>query len=117
MTIKWDDKELKSKLEQKKKAYLIAAGEIGQNQFASKSPVITGLLRNSMSYYTDSGKTNAGKDGVSKPNNIDTVRIGSGIIYAANVEKRGKSAGWMSRTWDNLRSSKAFETLLYKMKF
>jgi hypothetical protein len=100
--IKWDTKKLNSKVELNKKAYLIAAGEVGQNEFVSSSPVITGLLRNSISYYTSNNDISGSENGVSKPSTQNTVRIGSGIIYAASVEKRGKSAGWMSRVWDNL---------------
>ena len=116
MTVKtnWDQRELDDEMDKDVKKFLHASGQAMQNAFAQKSPVITGLLKNSLSYLIDDGSGNSTKDGVSRPTKELTVRGGSGIIYAASVENRGKSAGWMSSVWDDLISRKVFENIANK---
>lgn len=113
---KWDQSDLDAKTKANIDIFLRSAGNAGQNEFAQNSPVITGALKNSMSYYIDDGRNSGGKDKVSKPSRQNTVRIGSGLIYAASVEKRGKSSGWMSKTWDRMIAFKVFEKIAQIMK-
>jgi hypothetical protein len=108
---KWDQSQLDKIMSEDSEKYLIAAGELMQNNFAANSPVITGLLKNSMSYHTSFGKSSSVSNNVSEPIGKNLVRAGSGIIYAASVEARGKSAGWMARTWDKMISGGIFERL------
>lgn len=107
---KWNQKELDRQITADTKRFLSSVGNAGQNEFADNAPFDTGLLANSINYYIfdgrkgDFGSSGVGvpgsKDMVSPPLKLNTVRIGSGLIYAASVTKRGKSAGWMSRVWD-----------------
>lgn len=113
---KWNQKELDAKMKNNVNTFLHAAGNIVVNQFSTSSPVVTGLLRNSLSYQIYNGQGGGGKPKVTKPTKKNTVRAGSNIIYAASVEKRGKSAGWMSKAWDQLIAAKTFEKLAEKMK-
>ena len=115
LSTKWDQRELDKKTQDNVAKFLVAAGEAGQNAFIQKSPIISGLLKNSLSYSISSGGGNSSNNGVSRPSKNDTVRIGSGIIYAEKVESRGKSAGWMSSVWDFLVSGKVFEKLAGKI--
>jgi len=103
---KFDKKPLDKEIDTETRLFLVMTGNVLKNEFAANSPVVTGLLKNSMSYSIHSEPA-LNKDGVSSPGKKNTVRVGSGVIYAASVEARGKSAGWMSRIWDLfLRSGK-----------
>ena len=110
---KWDQRELDRQMEADKKRYLIEAGEDTQNVLAENAPFITGLLSDSMTYHTSYG--NKGSEELSKPIFKDTVRVGSSIIYAASVEERGKSAGWMSKQWDLIIGSRRLDKLKEKI--
>lgn len=129
---KWDQKELDKQIAADTKRFLIAVGEAGQNEFASNAPFDTGLLANSITYHIVDGKKGefgtrgsgvpTEKDRVSKPTGkfftfgaAYIVRIGSGLIYAASVEKRGKSVGWMSKIWDFFLTSGEIEKIQDKV--
>lgn len=111
----WDQRELDEKMIKQTKAFLFASGEHTANEFASNSPVITGALKNSMTYILNSGQTGFAKPPLTRPVRSDTVRAGSPLIYAASVTRRGKSAGWMENVWDRLVASKVFETIADKV--
>lgn len=117
MTVRttWDQSQLDDEIDNDTIKFLVASGEAMQNEFSSNSPFITGLLANSMSYYTSFGKNTSGVDGVSRPEKKNSVRSGSGLVYAASVETRGKSAGWMSRAWDIMIASQLFQRIQEKV--
>ena len=78
------------------------AGHYGVSIAAMRAPVVTGLYRNSLSFKTSTGinsgtgsaagkgKTVVSAKGqeVSGPEQSNTVRIGSGVIYAGKVEQK-----------------------------
>lgn len=115
-TVNWNQKQLDVEINKKVDVFLHGAGNLVVNEFSKNSPVITGLLRNSLNYVIDNGQSGGGQPKMTKPTKKNTVRAGSNIIYAASVEKRGKSSGWMSKAWDMLVAAKAFERLAEKVK-
>jgi hypothetical protein len=103
---RWNGEKLDDKIKNQMNAYLHSVGNIMQNELVSNSPVLTGALRDSIEYVVSGESGN-----ISSPVKPNSVTAGSALVYAASVEKRGKSAGWMSRTWDILVASRIFEAL------
>lgn len=81
--------------------FLATVGTIGVSLAAMRAPVVTGLYRNSLTYKLSSGKRGgfgsaAGMTGetatphenITKPEQQNTVRVGSGVAYAGAVEKK-----------------------------
>lgn len=107
----WNGEKIKRTMRDKMKPFLENVGTLYQNQMVDSAPYDTGLLKNSITYVLDSGeKGPLGNGGGARANDSmrpdkpvtpNTVRIGSGLVYAAATEYRfSKTSGWMSRAID-----------------
>lgn len=94
MTIKFFDDDVKKKLEADKAKFLHAAGLIGQNEWRSTSPYITGVYKNSVHYKIGSFESAYGTEGEGQGTGKlgtpkkDTVRIGLNLVYANSIERQ-----------------------------
>lgn len=125
-TFTWKGDEFKKELRGNVKKYLMAVGEIYQNSMVDEAPIKTGLLKNSITYFLNTGERGAFKSFGSaratdsnlfdRPSEQNTVRIGSGVIYAASTEYRfNKTAGWMKRAIDMVTRAGQLQELARRM--
>lgn len=107
--IKMNLAELNAKLDEQKTTYLRALGQATVNQMVDVCPVKTGLLRNSITFRTLTDKSEFGSEGnarpveddrVSQPNNDDSVRVGSSVVYARRVNFY---RGYVEKTKDAIK--------------
>ena len=127
MSYKWDGDKVEAMFRKKVITYLHACGNVVQNQMVMFCHVDTGLLINSVNYVlynNESGKFGSspgtkGKmkipdesDKVSKPEKLNSVRVGSGLVYAGPQEKHNN---WASKGFDEVTANAGFEKLAAKI--
>ena len=102
----------KKQIRLKEKKGLIKIGEQGVGILKLNTPVKEGRLRNSMSYTTD-GKSvdplwaDQPQDKLPVMKDDDIVVIGTNVVYGPRVEFIGKSAGYMLRSYNQLKKKVA----------
>ena len=105
----WDDKDIKAKMEANKYKFLLAAGVLAKNQAVQNAHVVSGTLKNSITYQLKNEGSEFGTGGgtppsdakVEPPRDENLVRVGSALIYA-NAQERHN--GFMSKTFDQIQS-------------
>lgn len=121
--ITWYGDIIKMAMEKRQKTCLHKIGQATVNQMAEFAHVISGTLKNSMTYRLNTGPasnfgTEPGLNGrvatppdsakVDNASDKDYVRCGSNLIYANRQEKHN---AWASKTKDELVASKTIVRL------
>jgi hypothetical protein len=125
ITIKLATEPIEKSVKRLTKKALHSVGNVIVNQMVEFAHVDTGLLRNSIMYSLDTGESsNFGSEGTGKPETKDKIsrptkdnslRAGSGLVYAGSQEKHN---AWASKGFDLVRRNGSIERAVAKaLKF